>query len=254
MPIENLALTPAAWTYESTDIEENHRRRGLVRHIPSEWNCQTYMASHPRRIRYQRGTETCAASFAASGILGRLPCGLALQPAAMNLDGDLHYFVHTALDVPPPALKPPGLYFPSVEQMRNPNYQPKRLHCSRVARGDQIRIEFALEGKRLGELFANFAARKPRAQQNSIQKSDRPQFGGVRIEDKIDLDPNTGIETRKGAIYLNPGDTYNFPDIAQELVYDFEVTDGQGRTHTLEQGSFCVYPDFALREGYGSLS
>lgn len=136
-----------------------------------------------------------------------------------------------------PAAPPIGnLQLPSVNSLLNPQFMAPAFSGSRHMRGDQVVVKFVARGQRLNGLIPEFHACRtdePIGSPHDIVKSG----AAINVTDPV-RDTTTLVETLTGSFYIHPNDTIALPDGETEFVYEFKLSDGLGRTFTLETGKF----------------
>lgn len=136
-----------------------------------------------------------------------------------------------------PAAPPIGnLQLPSVNSLLNPQFVAPAFSGSRHMRGDQVVVKFIARGQRLNGLVPEFHACRtdqPIGSPHDIVKTG----AAINVTDPV-RDTMTMVETLTGSFYIHPNDTANLLDGDTEFVYEFKLSDGLGRTFTLETGKF----------------
>lgn len=136
-----------------------------------------------------------------------------------------------------PAAPPIGnLQLPSVNSLLNPQFVAPAFSGSRHMRGDQVVVKFIARGQRLNGLVPEFHACRtdqPIGSPHDIVKTG----AAINVTDPV-RDTTTMVETLTGSFYIHPNDTANLLDGETEFVYEFKLSDGLGRTFTLETGKF----------------
>lgn len=136
-----------------------------------------------------------------------------------------------------PAAPPIGnLQLPSVNSLLNPQFLAPAFNGSRHTRGDQVVVKFIARGQKLNGLVPEFHACRtdePVGSPHDILKMG----AAINVTDPV-RDTTTMVETLTGSFYIHPSDTIALPDGETEFVYEFKLSDGLGRTFTLETGKF----------------
>ena len=145
------------------------------------------------------------------------------------------YFLNATPAVPPAG----SLRLPSVNQLLNKNFVAQGFNGSQHhTRGDQIVIQFVVNGQKMNGLKPIFSACRmdlPLGSPHDLVK----EGAAISMTDPV-RDTTNGVETMSGSFFINPGDTINLPDGSLEFLYDFKLSDGLGRTYTLERGKFKI--------------
>lgn len=138
-----------------------------------------------------------------------------------------------------PAAPPIGnLQLPSVNSLLNAQFIAPAFSGSRHMRGDQIVVKFVARGQRMNGLMPEFHA--CRTDEPIGSPHDIVKMGAaINITDPV-RDTTTMVETLTGSFYIHPNDTAALPDGEIEFVYEFKLSDGLGRTFTLETGKFRI--------------
>jgi hypothetical protein len=136
-----------------------------------------------------------------------------------------------------PAAPPIGnLQLPSVNSLLNPQFVAPAFSGSKHTRGDQVVVKFVARGQRLNGLIPEFHACRtdePVGSPHDLVKTGT----AINITDPV-RDTMTMVETLTGSFYIHPNDTATLPEGETEFVYEFKLSDGLGRTFTLETGKF----------------
>ena len=145
------------------------------------------------------------------------------------------YFLNATPSVPPAG----NLRLPSVNQLLNKNFVAQGFNGSQHhTRGDQIVIQFVVKGQKMNGLKPSFCA--CRTDQPIGSPHDLVKEGSsISITDPV-RDTTNDVETMSGSFFINPGDTAGLPDGNLEFLYAFKLSDGLGRTYTLERGQFKI--------------
>lgn len=144
------------------------------------------------------------------------------------------YFLNATPAVPPIG----SLRLPNVNQLLNKAFVSPSFNGTQHAKGDQIVIQFMVKGQRMDGLKPMFSACRmdqPAGSPHDLEK----EGAAISITDPV-RDTTTSVETMTGSFFINPGDTLTLPDGTIEFVYEFKLSDGLGRTYTLERGKFKV--------------
>lgn len=158
----------------------------------------------------------------------RFPAGV----VATKTEGEVRFFLAVNPTAPPAAT----VYRASISTLISGGNAPS-FAGSRIIRGDLQPIAFKVIGQKLNGLFATFTAkRKDDATAAPIIKTG----SAIHLTQPV-LDSKTGIETMMGALAIEPADTANFPLQEIELTYTLRLSDGIGRTYTVEYGSFTIF-------------
>lgn len=192
-------------------------------------------ASQVGRIRSPDGELNCRIE---GGAVANLRQGLrfgAVQ-ALSNIRTLVNYFID-ATATPPPTAK---LVIPTVEQISNPNASPRGFNGLRFVRGNSVPIEFTLRGQRLDGFNAQFTACRTDETIGSPHDITKTAPSSIR-QTGVTKNVTTGVETMTGTIFIDPSDTASLPDGEIEFVFEFKVSDGNGRVHTLDTGKFKVF-------------
>lgn len=161
---------------------------------------------------------------------------LSAAPISSETEASIKFFINNAPIAPPSG----SLSLASVQSVSSIT-PANSLNGQRLIKGDTIPLYFLVEGQRLGSLTAEFKA---------VQKFPPGMTGSpVSIVKSSNfaltspvLNQATNIEVVDGNFSLNPADTDGFPDAEIELAYQFKLSDGMGRSYTVEHGHFTVFP------------
>ena len=216
---------------------------------------QTEFTTDPilrKAFRYIRGESSVSTSLIRAGrsrssgrigvaIEGSMDVGfkrqIRLNPimAEATIETRTQYFLNATPAVPPAG----NLRLPSVNQLLSKNYIAQAFNGSQQhTRGDQIIIQFVVRGQRMDGLRPAFYA--CRTDQPSGSPHDLTKGGNeISMTDPV-RDTTNGLETMSGSFFINPNDTIGLPDGTLEFTYEFKLSDGLGRTFTLERGRFKI--------------
>lgn len=164
-----------------------------------------------------------------SNLEGILKRKLKLGPAVIRstTQANVKFFI-AANPAPPPK---GNLYLADITAWADGS-TPPAFNGQRIIRGDLIPLTFKITGQRLSSLNMEFTAKR-RDDGSLITKTN------ARLTDPV-IDSKK-VETVYGTFTLDPGDTSGFPDSEVELAYVLKLSDGLGRTYTIEYGSFTVF-------------
>ncbi|MBD2019177.1 hypothetical protein H6F43_03130 [Leptolyngbya sp. FACHB-36] len=174
------------------------------------------------------------------GIAGKLHYRVRLVPAGpvtATIEVKVPYF----LDARPVAAPIGKLGLATVQNFLDPNASLQSLSGQRLVRGDLIPLLFRVQGQKLTGLKGQLTVKRvgsPPLPALTITKSAPATI----TQADPTIDPQTKLETLSGQFAIEPGDTTGFPDTEVELRYQFSLSDGLGRSYTIEQGTFTVYP------------
>jgi len=234
MPVTYISFapttTPTTITTETT-VEEIRLLRGLL----DASKCTFDSVANVTATRRDRAPRIVPVEIA-TGVKGAFKQLVKFGGGEIKLttETDIAYFVNAVPVAPPKGVM--GLA--SIDRIIDPNVVAVFNGC-RLIKGDLIPVYFHVQGQRLTGLEGKFKAKQRRILDGStpitLEKTSI-------VESAPALDERTGIEIMTGNFAIEPTDTDGFPDYEVEMVYQFLLSDGQGRTYTVATGYFTVYP------------
>lgn len=137
-----------------------------------------------------------------------------------------------------PVAVPKGkLLIAVTDPLLNPGFANPALHSYRMARLDSLPIFAIVEGQRLEDLSGLLQVKGRDLVTQALYNFQCSMVFAA---------PTSEIQTvqrRSGRIQIEPNQTESFPLDKEVLCqYKFTLTDGNGRTYTIEVGSFTIYP------------
>lgn len=219
-------------TTDTADVSEVQILRGVVGTMKTTAIAAISAASRVRTLSLTPAHSTSV--IRSKGVKVRVK--LAGGKLATTSRAEVKYLINAA-----PISPPAGFLFLGSLATLSGQSAPS-FSQTRAIKGDLTPIFFRIEGERLQSLHAKFIAKQKNVAGGVVPlRIEKTHPDAIEQTDPA-LDSATGIEVMTGNFSINAADTASFPETGEvEMGYAFQLTDGMGRTYTIEQGSFTVY-------------